>query len=204
MKALHSEGVAAATIIGKVLGKGFGLVHIRTSGHRQIPSLLALPPVGRVTPTAGIGAKESTPSIEPEGQEVPCCADAVSSAKTDTGESSEIYPLGIDKIKAKFTDFLSSASAPHGLDAYTKQAMAIALSVAMRCEPCLKMYLKKAKKKASHRPRLMRLPGWESASAAHPPWPFTSKIRTRRVAARPTISLLQNKIRASFCYKESA
>ncbi|MCH7556015.1 MAG: carboxymuconolactone decarboxylase family protein, partial [Planctomycetes bacterium] len=42
---------------------------------------------------------------------------------------------------------LGSASAPHGLDAYTKQAMAIALSVALRCEPCLKMHLKKAKEK---------------------------------------------------------
>lgn len=142
MKALHSEGVAAATIIGKVLGKGSGLVHIRTSGHRQIPSLLALPPVGRVTPTAGIGAKESTPSIEPEGQEVPCCADAITSGQSAIGQDSEI-----NQIKAKFTDFLSSASSPHGLDAYTKQAMAIALSVATRCEPCLKMHLKKAKEK---------------------------------------------------------
>ena len=53
----------------------------------------------------------------------------------------------IVQIKAKFIDFLGSASSPHGLDAYTKQAMAIALSVAMRCEPCLKMHLKKAKEK---------------------------------------------------------
>jgi len=150
LKALHSEGVAAATIIGKVLGKGLGLVHIRTSGRRQIPSLLALPsfdyaqdrPVGRVVPPAGTGAKESTSSTEPESKEVPCCADAVSSAKPDSSEGS-----GIDKIKAKFVDFLSSASSPHGLDAYTKQAIAIALSVATRCEPCLKMHLKKAKEK---------------------------------------------------------
>ncbi|OHB84773.1 MAG: hypothetical protein A2Z38_08135, partial [Planctomycetes bacterium RBG_19FT_COMBO_48_8] len=46
-----------------------------------------------------------------------------------------------------FKDFLGAASSPHGLDAYTKQAIAIALSVAMRCEPCLKMHLKKAKEK---------------------------------------------------------
>ena len=53
----------------------------------------------------------------------------------------------ISRIKAKFTDFLGAAGSPHGLDAYTKQAMAIALSVATRCEPCLKMHLKKAKEK---------------------------------------------------------
>ena len=76
-----------------------------------------------------------------DSEEVPCCADAAASAANVT-EGSEIT-----EIKAKFKDFLSSASSPHGLDAYTKQAMAIALSVAMRCEPCLKMHLKKAKEK---------------------------------------------------------
>ena len=53
----------------------------------------------------------------------------------------------MDEVKAKFKAFLGAASSPHGLDAYTKQAMAIALSVAMRCEPCLKMHLKKARAK---------------------------------------------------------
>ncbi len=53
----------------------------------------------------------------------------------------------MDEVKAKFEVFLSAASSPHGLDAYTKQAMAIALSVATRCEPCLKMHLASARKK---------------------------------------------------------
>jgi AhpD family alkylhydroperoxidase len=66
----------------------------------------------------------------------------VDSAKAGTAEGADIA-----QIKAKFKDFLSSASSPHGLDAYTKQAMAIALSVATRCEPCLKMHLKKAREK---------------------------------------------------------
>jgi len=67
------------------------------------------------------------------------------------GDSTELVEgspkSDIAKIKAKFVDFLGSASSPHGLDAFTKQAMAIALSVAMRCEPCLKMHLKKAREK---------------------------------------------------------
>ena len=46
-----------------------------------------------------------------------------------------------------YEDFLSATNSPHALDAYTKQAMAIALSVAMRCEPCLKMHLKGARAK---------------------------------------------------------
>jgi selenide,water dikinase len=137
LKALHSENVSTATIIGKVTGKGSGLVHIKTSGKRQIPS----PPSAEIRKPK-IENLHRTPYGGKSNEEVPCCADAVSSAKTDTGEKSEI-----DKIKAKFVDFLSSASSPHGLDAYTKQAMAIALSVATRCEPCLKMHLKKAKEK---------------------------------------------------------
>ena len=75
-------------------------------------------------------------------EEVACCTDAISSASELKSNESEI-----DRIKAKFTEFLGAASSPHGLDAYTKQAMAIALSVAMRCEPCLNMHMKKAKEK---------------------------------------------------------
>jgi AhpD family alkylhydroperoxidase len=76
-----------------------------------------------------------------DSEEVPCCADAATSA------ASAVEGSDIAQIKAKFKDFLGAASSPHGLDAYTKQAIAIALSVATRCEPCLKMHLKNAKKK---------------------------------------------------------
>jgi AhpD family alkylhydroperoxidase len=77
---------------------------------------------------------------------VPCCADAVGSAGPER-QPGAAEPSGPAQVEAKFKDFLSAASSPHGLDAYTKQAIAIALSVAMRCEPCLKMHLKKAKEK---------------------------------------------------------
>lgn len=142
LKALHSEGVSAAAVIGKVTGKGSGDIRLRTTGSQKIPSLLAPPPVGRVTPTAGVGAKEPTPPTTTSDEEVPCCADAVTSAPSGSAEAS-----GTAEVAAKFKDFLSAASSPHGLDAYTKQAIAIALSVATRCEPCLKMHLKAAKKK---------------------------------------------------------
>jgi selenide,water dikinase len=139
LKALHSGGISAAAIIGRVSGKGSGLVRIKTTGSRKIPSL-----------ASGKAAAESAEAklqpqqapAEPESEEVPCCADAVSSTAPATGHSAEIA-----QIKAKFTDFLGAANSPHGLDAYTKQAMAIALSVALRCEPCLKMHMKNAKDK---------------------------------------------------------
>jgi selenide,water dikinase len=160
--------VSAATVIGRVLGKGSGIVHIRTSGGRQIPSpSLAgtsfdtpqdgpVVPVdegsplsrGQASPLAGGGTRDERRATR--GEEVPCCADAVTSAQSDAAEGSgaaQHAALAAGQVEAKFKDFLSSASSPHGLDAYTKQAIAIALSVAMRCEPCLKMHLKKAKEK---------------------------------------------------------
>jgi AhpD family alkylhydroperoxidase len=139
LKALQQDGISAAVVIGKVSGKGSGLVHIKTTGSRKIPSPGPSEPAAAPVPTKP--ESEQAPA-ELQSQEVPCCADAVSSTAPATGQTAEIA-----EIKAKFKDFLSSASSPHGLDAYTKQAMAIALSVATRCEPCLKMHLKNAKEK---------------------------------------------------------
>jgi selenide,water dikinase len=167
--------VSAATVIGRVLGKGSGIVHIRASGGRQIPSPSLAgtsfdtpqdgPVVpadegsplsrGQASPRAGGGTKDKSPRlIDEKSEEVPCCADAVGSAgperqsgAAEASGTAQHAALAAGQVEAKFKDFLSSAGSPHGLDAYTKQAIAIALSVAMRCEPCLKMHLKNAKNK---------------------------------------------------------
>jgi len=135
LKALHRDGISAAAIIGKVIEKGSGIVHIKTTGKRKIPS----PSLAGTPDKEPVNEERET--MDEGRAEVACCADAVASSKS-AGQDSEVA-----QIKAKFTDFLDSASSPHGLDAYTKQAMAIALSVATRCEPCLEMHLKKAKEK---------------------------------------------------------
>jgi selenide,water dikinase len=137
LQALHERGISAATMIGKIMANGPGLTHLETTGKRVVPSV-----------------KPSQSSI----QETPCCADAVSDVAPGRAsvparqESSceDARPASspeIDQVKATFKQFVSAANAPHGLDAYTKQAMAIALSVALRCEPCLKMHLKNAERK---------------------------------------------------------
>jgi len=131
LKALHKDGISAAAIVGRVSAKGSGLVHIKTTGSRKIPAVEP-EPIKRQSPQA---------PAEAAAEEVACCADAATSSAS-IAEGSDIA-----QIKAKFKDFLGAASSPHGLDAYTKQAIAIALSVAMRCEPCLKMHLKNAKEK---------------------------------------------------------
>ncbi len=137
VKALHDNGISAAAVIGKIFCKGSGFVRIETTGSRKIPPLDSAKPAAR--PAQPV--QEPAP-VAPQNEEVPCCADAVTSSTQGAAEGSQIA-----RIKAKFTDFLGAANSPHGLDAYTKQAMAIALSVALRCEPCLKMHLKKARDK---------------------------------------------------------
>ena len=48
-------------------------------------------------------------------------------------------------VQAKFRDFMKAAGAPGALDATTKQAMAIALSIMARCEPCARNHIRKAR-----------------------------------------------------------
>jgi selenide,water dikinase len=153
LKALHDRGVSAATIIGKITGKGSGLIHLETTGKRQIP-----------TPGPIKAAEPPQSSIidhQLSMEEVPCCADAIGDAAplsegrgqeglATQGRDALAAAAGrqeMDRVKAAFKQFLGAASSPRNLDAYTKQAMAIALSVALRCEPCLKMHLKNAQKK---------------------------------------------------------
>jgi len=161
LKALHDRGVSAATIIGKIRGQGSGLIHLETTGTREVPvpaSVSAVEPSPRPATLTMPPEQSATP-------EVPCCADAVSDvAPGPQTRKDRVWdpdpPSGVsstqpraaglhemDQVRAVFKQFLSAANSPRNLDAYTKQAMAIALSVALRCEPCLKMHLKNARSK---------------------------------------------------------
>jgi selenide,water dikinase len=145
LKALHDRGISAATVIGKITGKGSGLIHLETTGKRAIPSSEPI----KVPEPSQSSIVNHQSSIE---EEVPCCADALSNVAPPLSGVSSTQPEAagtqeMDGVKAAFKQFLGAANSPRNLDAYTKQAMAIALSVALRCEPCLKMHLKNAQKK---------------------------------------------------------
>ena len=51
----------------------------------------------------------------------------------------------VGEARQKFQDFLKSANAPGALDARTKEAVAIALSVLTKCEPCVRIHVEKAR-----------------------------------------------------------
>ena len=127
---LHRGGISGAAVIGRVLGPGRGRVHVRTEGRRMVPaaSLSSLPAVQ--TPTTQVEATMS------------CCGhDAPEKNPSEPATSAG----GIPQAQEKFVEFLGIANAPGRLDARTKRAIAIALSVQARCEPCLKSHIQKAR-----------------------------------------------------------
>jgi AhpD family alkylhydroperoxidase len=69
-----------------------------------------------------------------------CCGGEVEQKVHSSGEKPTVV-----QSQQKFHDFLKSANAPGALDARTKRAVAIALSVLARCEPCVKSHVKKAR-----------------------------------------------------------
>ena len=139
LQRLHDEGVSEAAEIGKVLAAGSGKVHVRYAGRRPIPARgrSAAPPAA--TPTRVEPPDACCP--EEETAEMSCCEDGPeSAAEAATGASSTA------EIKRKFQEFMKAAGRPAALDAATKQAVAIALSVLARCEPCVKSHIEKARK----------------------------------------------------------
>jgi selenide,water dikinase len=120
--ALHAEGMSAACLVGRVSGAGTGRVHVCTTGRRRLESVVE----------------------KPEMTSMSCCGDD-RSAEQRSPESLAAADSVAAESQAKFLDFLKTSGAAGVLDARTKRAVAIALSVLARCEPCVKAHIKKAR-----------------------------------------------------------
>ncbi len=143
LQALHDAGVSAATMIGKVTAKGEGEVHVKTTGKRQLPAPRETRPEEKAVETK---AEAVAPAVQTEA--TPCCAgdDGPGPQAAATGSRSGDSE-GVQEIQQRFLDFMGRVNRPGGLDAYTKQAMSIALSVHAKCAPCLKAHVHKAREK---------------------------------------------------------
>ena len=137
---LHAAGVVEAAIIGKVIGTGAGRVFLRTDGRRPIPAsnkgdspIFADTKIGTV-PASNL---EQQP-VAREADNMACCEN---NHQSDPSPSD----AGVTAAERKFKEFLQAAGAPGALDARTKQAIALALSVLARCDPCVKSHVKKAR-----------------------------------------------------------
>jgi AhpD family alkylhydroperoxidase len=159
---LHGDGVGAAAIVGRVVGEGAGRVRIVTTGRRTVAAGGASESVaesaegnGRVAgPVAegeGRGAAGEPAAVRTERganavsmkseDEEACCAGG-----DGAGAAAGPAAAGVAGIAEAFQAFSRAASAPGALDAATKQAISIALSVHAKCEPCVKAHIAKARK----------------------------------------------------------
>jgi len=164
VRRLHEAGITAAIAIGRVTGEGTGRVAVRTTGGRTMPEPSDAPAGAREEPAMATPApnpKKPAPSgvwtigaTPPE----PCCVDADDACCADAeaeccpspghaghGAPRQVEAAGPTGIEQAFKTFLGKAGKPGGLDVATKQAINIALSVITKCEPCLKIHVRKAR-----------------------------------------------------------
>ncbi len=123
---LHEKGIAEAAIIGRVLGSGSGRVVVKSTGRRTMPAA-----------SPRIVVQSSEPAC--------CCEEKIAVDKPAVSSQAAASDSGTSEVQRKFQEFLKAAGAPGALDAITKQAIAIALSVHSKCEPCLRIHIKKAR-----------------------------------------------------------
>ena len=158
LKRLHDAEMPEAAMIGKVLGPGTGRVVLRTLGQRKIPRASWGRPRFRAPGEAGSDANGTArglsqfssdengtvPFTAGETHSMDCCAHTEAATGPAGGGGGQTVG-DVAGIERKYREFLEAANAPAALDAKTKRAIAVALSVLARCEPCLKSHLKKAR-----------------------------------------------------------
>jgi len=159
VRRLHEAGITAATPIGRVTGEGTGRVAVRTTGRRRMPKASDEEEPAMATPanpprkatssgTWDIGATPPEPCCV--GADDACCSGAEEECCPSPGHAGAVAPRQVEAdgaagIEQAFKAFLGKASKPGGLDVATKQAINIALSVLTKCEPCLRIHVKKAR-----------------------------------------------------------
>ena len=124
---LRAAGCAQAVIVGQVTSKSEGRIVVkrraddtRECGKRDDETAPAC-----ASPSA---PGQAAPAGEPAEE---CCAPGASAAPGAARDA--------------FSHFMAAAFAPGALDVVQKELMTIALSVAVQCEPCLKLHLDKAR-----------------------------------------------------------
>ena len=151
---LHADGIAEAAIIGKVRGRGSGRVFLETRGERPVSETLEV----RAAVAAAADPVESTGCCadlsccgSPEGEEKEAMVkegdDSCCCPEGHEGGGAAAAPQGgVTEVRRKFQEFMKEANQPGALDAATKEAVALALSVLARCEPCVKTHIARARK----------------------------------------------------------
>ena len=150
--AMHQRGHEATAIIGRIVEKDAS----RPEGNVIVTNAVLANFVGTREPIDMSRKRDLTAAASPppEYADVACCEDPPELACCD--DPSEVLDLRLDEAHivtrentmedpfAPFKDFMKAANKPGLIDAKSKKLMAIALSLAHHCEPCLRIHLKGA------------------------------------------------------------
>jgi AhpD family alkylhydroperoxidase len=170
LRRLHERGVAEAAIIGRVRSKGRGRIRLITRGRRPIADLAPSAessaadcgcdsdadgccdsdadcccesnPACRQTGT-GTCCSEGESDMAKPSKKPACCSEG--HGAPEAAGAGSATGAGAASARQKFEEFMAAAGAPGALDAATKQAIAIALSVLAKCEPCTRNHIRKAR-----------------------------------------------------------
>lgn len=174
LAALHEAEGPTAAVVGRVVGPGAGRITLRHTGRRPLPE-------PREPSTRADAQDAGTPSaVRPEPGHVPaeaCCCPAP--ADTATGAVRDVATAPADVEKA-FQAFLARCGAPGALDAATKQSIAIALCVLAKCEPCIKIHLKKARAMGFSEEEIEEAAWMAISFGGSPTMMFWKEVRSRK------------------------
>jgi selenide,water dikinase len=134
---LVASGCPDAAIIGRVVERSDGRIIVREKG----------PGTAEEAKSRGVDESEGNgqrPALGGVATAEACCATAA--AVTSAGCCAPTAPAAAapPSAQAAFQQFMGTAFAPGALDVVQKELMTIALSVAVQCEPCLRIHLGKA------------------------------------------------------------
>ena len=138
---LHDNGVGEAAVIGKVLAKGAGRIHVETRGTRPIPEI-EYKKVEKAAATAATRAAAECCTEEGDNT-MECCPDGAPDEDAAAGVAPEDASPSGDL--QKFKEFMAAVNAPGAVDVRTKKFAAIALSLLAKCKGCSKIHIKKAR-----------------------------------------------------------
>ena len=119
---LRAAGCAASAIVGRVMEKSKGGILVMKKPGKSARS---------EAKAKGLGSSNSAINTPHSALEGCCSTEAAPGNAAGTPQEA-------------FEEFMGKAFAPGALDAVQKEIMTIALSVAVQCEPCLKIHLEKA------------------------------------------------------------
>lgn len=126
---LRGQGVAAATVIGRVTSKSEGRIVVTGSAGGERPNIVPT----RAEPP-DLSAPETQSCCAPEA-EVECCG---SVPDTPGGAIAS-------RMRERFSDFMGEVSSAGAVSLRNKELMAIGLSVLSKCEPCVRIHTDKAR-----------------------------------------------------------